>query len=117
MWRKFLNSAKIFDLDALVISGDMTGKLIIPIYTQPDGTYKSTLFGEEKILKESDLPEYEKEIRKLSYLPYRTNAEEAARIEQDEDLREKVFERLQIQVIGEWLKLVPEKVPRNAGSS
>jgi Icc-related predicted phosphoesterase len=111
VWRKFLNSAKIFDLDALVISGDMTGKLIIPIYTQPDGTYKSTLFGEDKILKEGDLPEYEKEIRKLSYLPYRTNAEEAARIDQDEDLREKVFERLQIQVIGEWLKLVPQKVP------
>ncbi len=32
VWRKFLNSAKIFDLDALVISGDMTGKMIIPIF-------------------------------------------------------------------------------------
>jgi Icc-related predicted phosphoesterase len=111
VWRKFLNSAKIFDLDALVISGDMTGKLIIPIYVQPDGRYKSTLFGEERILTEGELPEYEKEIRKLSYLPYRTNAEEAARMDQDEDLKEKVFEGLQIQVIAEWLKLVPQKVP------
>jgi Icc-related predicted phosphoesterase len=111
VWRKFLNSAKIFDLDALVISGDMTGKLIIPIFNQPDGTYKSTLFGEESILRESDLPEYEKKIRKLSYLPYRTTQEEAAKIAEDEDLREKVFERLQISVIKEWLSLVPQKVP------
>jgi len=111
VWRKFLNSAKIFDLDALVISGDMTGKLIVPIYKQPDGTYKSTLFGEESVLKDSDLPEYEKKIRKLSYLPYRTTHEEAAKIQQDEDLREKIFERIQISVIKEWLSLVPQKVP------
>jgi len=111
VWRKFLNSAKIFDLDALVISGDMTGKLIIPIFKQADGTFNATLFGEESILKEADLPEYEKKIRKLSYLPYRTTAEEAAKIQQDEDLREKVFEGLQINVIKEWLSLVPQKVP------
>jgi Icc-related predicted phosphoesterase len=111
VWRKFLNSAKIFDLDALVISGDMTGKLIIPIYIHSDGTYKSTLFGNERVLTESELPEYEKEIRKLSYLPYRTTAEEAAKMDQNEDLKEKVFEGLQIQVIAEWLKLVPQKVP------
>jgi Icc-related predicted phosphoesterase len=90
----------------------MTGKLIIPIFKQDDGTYKSTLFGERIVLKEKDLPEYEKRIRKLSYLPYQTTAEEAAKIEQDENLREKVFEQLQINVIGEWLRLVPEKVPK-----
>ncbi len=111
VWRKFLNSAKIFDLDALVISGDMTGKLIIPIYKQDDGTYKSALFGEEKVLKESDLPDYEKEVRKHSFLPYVTTREEASKIDQDENFREKIFEQLQINVIKKWLSLVPEKVP------
>jgi len=89
----------------------MTGKLIIPIFKQDAGTYKATLFGEETFLKETDLPEYEKKIRKLSYLPYRTTQEEAAKIGEDEDLREKVFEQLQINVIKEWLSLVPQKVP------
>lgn len=112
VWRKFLNSAKIFNLDALVISGDMTGKLIVPILKQPDGTYKATLLGEERILKEPDLPEFEKNVRKVSYLPYRTTFEEAEKISQDEDLRERIFEQLQINVIKEWLALVPEKVPK-----
>ena len=112
VWRKFLNSAKIFNLDALVISGDMTGKIIIPIYKQTDGTYKATVFGEESILKENDLPEYEKKVRKLSYLPYVTTHDEAAKIDQDEEFREKIFEGLQIKVIKEWMKLVPEKVPK-----
>lgn len=95
-----------------MISGDMTGKLIIPIYEQPDGTYKSTLFGDEYVLKENDLPDYEKKIRKLSYLPYRTTHEEASKIGQDEDLRERIFEQLQINVIKEWLSLVPQKIPQ-----
>jgi len=111
VWRKFLNSAKIFNLDALVISGDMTGKLIVPILKQPDGTYKATLLGEERILKEPDLPEFEKNVRKVSYLPYRTTLDEAEKISQDEELRERIFEQLQINVIKEWLALVPEKVP------
>lgn len=38
-WRKFLNAAKAFDLDALVLSGDMTGKVIVPIIKRPDGKY------------------------------------------------------------------------------
>jgi Icc-related predicted phosphoesterase len=102
----------MFKLDALVISGDMTGKLIVPIFKQPDGTYKATLFGEESILKEADLPEYEKNIRKVSYLPYRTTNEEAEKIASDEELRERIFEQLQIKVISEWLALVPNKVPK-----
>ncbi|MCL6451209.1 MAG: hypothetical protein K6T75_07960 [Acetobacteraceae bacterium] len=37
VWRKFLNSAKIYGLDALVLSGDMTGKVMVPIVERPDG--------------------------------------------------------------------------------
>lgn len=112
VWRKFLNSAKIFDLDALVISGDMTGKLIVPIFRQADGKYKSFLIGEEYVLTEPDLPEYEKKVRKMSYLPYKTTTEEANKIDQDEAFKEKIFEQLQIDVIKEWLSLVPQKVPQ-----
>jgi Icc-related predicted phosphoesterase len=41
VWRKFLNSAAIFKADWLIMGGDLTGKILIPIIRQPDGTYKS----------------------------------------------------------------------------
>ena len=111
VWRKFLNSAKYFDLDALIISGDMTGKLIVPVFRNEDGTFEATVLGQRRTASEKGFPELEKEIRKLSYLPYRTTAEEAKRIFADEELREKVFEKLQVDVMSQWLRLVPEKVP------
>jgi len=112
VWRKFLNSSKHFNLDALVLSGDMTGKLIIPIIKQPDGTYASSLLGEDFQLKESDIPAYEEKVRRVSYIPYTTTPEEAAILEADKDKCEKLFETLQVQIIRKWLSLVPDRVPK-----
>jgi len=113
VWRKFLNSAKYFSLDALVLSGDMTGKLIIPIIKQPDGKYKSHLFGESYDLTQADIPAFEEKVRRVSYIPYVTTPEEAAVLDADKEKCEKLFERLQVEVITKWLSLVPDRVPKN----
>ena len=112
VWRKFLNSSKYFNLDALVLSGDMTGKLIIPIVKQSDNTYKASLLGENCTLTEEQIPLFEEKVRKVSYIPYKTTPEEAAEIEANEEKREKLFEQLQIGIIQKWLSLIPDRVPK-----
>ncbi len=89
----------------------MTGKLIVPVFRNEDGTFEAIVLGQRRTASEKELPELEKDIRKLSYLPYRTTAEEAKRIFADEELREKIFAELQVDVMSQWLRLVPEKVP------
>jgi len=111
VWRKFLNSSKHFDLDSLVLSGDMTGKLIVPIIKTPDGAYKSSLHGKDCVMEEKDLPPFEEQVRRASYIPYRTTPEEAEQIAANEDMREKLFERLQMEIVAYWLTLIPPRVP------
>ncbi len=111
VWRKFLNSSKYFDLDALVISGDMTGKLIVPIIRRADGKWDGHLFGEDFVLGESEVPDFEKRVRLVGYIPYRTTPDEAEIISKDEEKREKLFEGQQVEIIGHWLSLIPERVP------
>ena len=111
VWRKFLNSAKAFDLDALVLSGDMTGKLMVPITKRPDGRYDATLQGEPYLLTEEEVPEFEKRCRMITYIPYVTIPEEAERINTDEKYREDLFERMEGEIIKIWLSLIPERVP------
>jgi Icc-related predicted phosphoesterase len=111
VWRKFLNSAKYFDLDALVLSGDMTGKLMIPIVKRPDGKYDASLQAEKFVLTEEEIPEFAKKCRMITYLPYVTTPEEVERIAADEVYRESVFERLEQEVICTWLSLIPDRVP------
>ena len=37
-YRKFLNAAKFYEVDALVFGGDLMGKLLIPIVRDAGGT-------------------------------------------------------------------------------
>jgi Icc-related predicted phosphoesterase len=112
VWRKFLNAAKYFDLDALILSGDMTGKLMIPIVKRSDGLYDASLQGEQFELTEEDIPEFSKRCRMITYLPYVTTPEEVETISSDEAYREELFERLEQDVIRTWLSLIPDRVPR-----
>lgn len=112
VWRKFLNAAKYFDLDALILSGDMTGKLMIPIVKRGDGMYDASLQGEEIRLSEEEIPEFSKRCRMITYLPYVTTPDEVDQIAADEGYREGLFERLEQDVIRTWLSLIPERVPR-----
>jgi Icc-related predicted phosphoesterase len=111
VWRKVLNAAKYFDLDALVISGDMTGKLLVPIVERPDGRYDATFYGQGEVLTEEEVPEFEKKCRSICYIPYRTTAEEVERLAADEQYKEDVFEKMECEVIKYWLTLIPDRVP------
>jgi len=113
VWRKFLNSVKLFNLDALVLSGDMTGKLIIPIVKESDGRYKSTLLGQEYVLTENQIAEYSKKVRFTGYYPYVTTPEEAQELRASEERREALFEKLMVDSVRMWFDLIPERVPKN----
>lgn len=111
VWRKFLNCAKHFDLNALVLSGDMTGKVMVPIVKREGGSYHAHLLGKEYTLEENELEEFSKKVRMVSYIPYVTTPDEAAEIGRDEETREKLFEKLEMEVVDYWLTLISERVP------
>jgi len=111
VWRKFLNASKYFDLDALVISGDMTGKLLVPIVKRPDGDFDASLYGERYVLSEDEVPEFEHKCRMITHIPYRTTPEEVERIAEDDLYKEDVFEKMECETIRHWLTLIPDRVP------
>jgi Icc-related predicted phosphoesterase len=45
-FKKFVNSAKFYGADVLVLGGDLTGKAVIPIAEQEDGSYLALQHGE-----------------------------------------------------------------------
>ncbi|MGQ9585644.1 MAG: metallophosphoesterase family protein [Anaerolineae bacterium] len=111
VWRKFLNTSKMYDLDALVLSGDMTGKIMVPIVKRGDNKYEAHLLDRRYVLKERDIPEFAKKVRMMSYIPYVTTPEEAQRIGSEGEYRESLFERLEREVVEYWLTLIPDRVP------
>ena len=50
-WKKFIAAAKFYDVDTLILGGDMTGKAVIPIIDQGNNKWKVTLLEQETMLE------------------------------------------------------------------
>ena len=60
---KVINSAKFYGVDTIIIGGDITGKLLIPIVDIGGGRYSLELFGQPTTIEAKQLEETQKKIR------------------------------------------------------
>lgn len=51
IWKKWLKIPSLHQVDILMLCGDLTGKLLVPIIKQGNGSYKAFYGGENKILQ------------------------------------------------------------------
>src|SRR5216684_4085678 len=62
-WRKFLNAAAFYKADVVVLGGDVTGKVMVPIVAYP-GYWEVTIRGERRRLdSREELLEAERQLR------------------------------------------------------
>jgi Icc-related predicted phosphoesterase len=110
-FRKFINAGKAYEADVLVLGGDITGKMIIPIVEQDDGSYKAEYLGSELILKtKEELAALEKNIKLIGAYFCHSNENEISEFRQDESKIKKLFEKLIRERIEEWVVLAEERL-------
>jgi len=111
LWRKFLNAPKYYDARVLVMGGDITGKIVIPVVEQ-DGHFEARLFGRrERARTEQELEALERRIRGNGMYPYRTTEEEVSQIgDLAEAERERWFEGVMLRTFEHWLELADERL-------
>lgn len=110
-FKKFLNAAKFYSADVAIIGGDITGKLIVPIIEQPDGTYSCKHQGTAYNLTAKD--EVEKlrmRIEDQGYYPYITSKSEIEDFNKEKSKVDELFTKLIIQRVEEWVKLADERL-------
>jgi len=111
VWRKFLNSASMFNANVLLMGGDMTSKVMVPIVREPEGGYTANFLGKQVKISEEGLPDIKKQIRQHCYLPYICSKAEVEKLSKDQEYVEKVFEDLEVEMVKDWLSLIPKKAP------
>lgn len=108
---KFINAGKFYNVDVLILGGDITGKGIVPIVAQPDGTYTSIYMDTEYILKtKEELERYESIIRFSGFYPYRTDPSEIERLNSKKELVDELFSRLMIERVKSWINIASERL-------
>src|SRR5512135_21562 len=82
-FRKFLNSAKFYDAQVIVLGGDMTGKAVVPVVHNTGNAYTTNFANRPREVEADQLEELLNEIRFNGFYPYVTTPEELASIQDD----------------------------------
>jgi uncharacterized protein len=110
-FRKFLNAGKFYNAGVLILGGDITGKMIVPIIRQANGTYKSNHAGSEITLKSKEEADaLAKTIRDSGYYPYFAEPKEIEEMNASKEAVDKLFKRLMIEGIEGWMRLAEERL-------
>jgi len=112
-FRKFLNAGKFYKANAVMLAGDITGKMIVivTIVKQPDGTYLSSYAGSDiRCKSEAEVQDLEKSIRDSGYYPYRTEPNEMVLLEADKSKVNELFTKLMVDTVVRWVQMAEERL-------
>lgn len=88
VFMKWVNAGKIHKADAIVMGGDITGKMIVPLVQLADGGFAAEFMGTRFTAKSTDeVKNLEKKIRTSGFYPYRTSPEEVQELQVPSYLR------------------------------
>ncbi len=110
-FRKFLNSAKFYNAKVLILGGDITGKSLIPVVRQPDGSYLARHMGNEvRMTDDKSLSETMKQISDSGAYPKVMDQDEYAKLQGDRASRDRLFNELIVQRVRDWMTLAGERL-------
>ncbi|MFN2489316.1 MAG: metallophosphoesterase [Actinomycetota bacterium] len=115
LWRKFVNAASFYGADVLIMGGDLTGKVMVPLVERKPEVWTGRVFGKEQKAKGEDkVAELERRIRLNGFYPIRCSEDEFHRLQEDESHRDDVFRRSMSAELERWMGIARDKL---AGSN
>jgi len=108
-FRKLLTAGKMYEADTIMLCGDITGKMMVPIVKAADGSYIGRLFGvEEKVTTDDELKKLEEKICNMGFYPYHTDPNEMKELQADPTKVTELFKKLMLGRLGLWVKEIEQ---------
>lgn len=110
-FRKFVNAGKFYNARVLILGGDITGKMIVPLIRQADGVYKCEYGGTAYELRSQDqINEAIKNIKDSGFYPYMTDLKEFEELSVNPERVTQLFKKLMKESVEGWMKLAEERL-------
>jgi len=110
-FKKFLNAAKFYKADIIVLGGDLTGKVLIPIVDQGDGTFRCRFEGNELTLRNTK--EVDEVVAKATDAGLYTQVmsrKEFDEISADPKSITAAFNKAMVGRVADWMRLAEERL-------
>ena len=102
-FKKFVNGAKFYGANVLVMGGDLTGKAMIPLCEQPDGTHLAFQTGETVTLRtQEEIDTFIKSNGNKGFYPTVITEDEYQVLRADPDAQHELFKKLVVERVAEW---------------
>ena len=109
-FRKWLNAAQHYGADVLLMGGDLTGKMLVPVVDAGDGSYYARFEGSTvRASDERGLADLERALRQRGYYTRRMTNEEKAQYQTPEQV-EDLFKTHMAEVLEGWVSLADERL-------
>jgi Icc-related predicted phosphoesterase len=109
-WRKFLNAAAFYKADVVILGGDVTGKVMIPIVSY-QGYWQVTLRGESiRMDTAQELADVERQIRNRGSYPAIVTPDELQVLSEEEGAVDRRFSDEMIRSLDRWLDMADGKL-------
>jgi Icc-related predicted phosphoesterase len=110
-FKKFIRSVRRSSPpDVLILGGDITGKLVIPVVTDESDTATIKLQGRDQHLAKGDIPAFEAEAERVGWYVYRCDEDTFRKYSFDVNKRKEVAKNLQSERVSAWLRFAESEL-------
>ncbi|MEJ2301928.1 MAG: hypothetical protein P8Y14_10420, partial [Anaerolineales bacterium] len=110
-FRKFINAGKFYDAQVLVMGGDITGKLLIPIIRERNGHYRATLQDKtEHYTTENELTDLRERLGTLGFYNQVMDEDEFRVLQDDPSAVDELFHSLARKRLEDWVDLAETRL-------
>jgi Icc-related predicted phosphoesterase len=108
---KFVNAAKAYRADVLIMGGDITGKLLVPVVEEADGAVTADVFGNVHIARtDAEAMELRKVIRQSGSYTVDVTRPEKEELDRNPDRVPELFRRGILETLSRWFAIARERL-------
>jgi Icc-related predicted phosphoesterase len=110
-FRKFVNAAQVYEVSAVILGGDVTGKVVVPLVANGDGAWHGELHGEPVVARgEEELAALQKRIRTMGRYDVVLTAEEKRDVDADPGRIDGLFHAAMRESLERWVAIAEERL-------
>ncbi|MEP7023704.1 MAG: metallophosphoesterase [Actinomycetota bacterium] len=112
-WRKFLNAAAFYKADAVVLGGDVTGKVMVPVVAHT-GHWQVVLRGETiRMETQTELDDVKTRIRNTGSYPALVTPDELAELSGEDGAIDRRFTTEMTHSLDRWMDMADGKLAKS----
>ena len=109
-FKKFVAAAKFYGADTLLLGGDISAKIVVPIVSAGPGRYTAQFHGHEERLDDATVEDFEHRAANSGLYTERMEPDEYQHYAEHPDQVETLFDRVMRRTVQRWAEYAKTKL-------